>query len=109
MNYLALKTNSSTPGSSLVTMMPLFILAGSSAQFEMPTNATLSAIYWKLSALLVLSLLNYICSEHAIILYKIITSLDPVVPSSSNGCNVFKGRLGESSASPTSSNTTTET
>ena len=33
----------------------------------------------------------------------------PSVPSSSKGCSAFNGRFGESSASPTSSNTTTET
>ena len=33
----------------------------------------------------------------------------PSVPSSSSGCNAFSGRFGESSASPTSSSTTTET
>ena len=40
---------------------------------------------------------------------KILTSFDLVVPSSSKGCRVFNGRLGESSASPTSSKTTTDT
>ena len=33
----------------------------------------------------------------------------PSVPSSRSGCNAFSGKFGESSASPTSSSTTTET
>lgn len=33
----------------------------------------------------------------------------PLVPSSNSGCNAFNGKLGESSARPTSSNTTTDT
>ena len=44
-NNLALKTNSSIPGSSLFTIMPLFILAGSNAQFEIPMNATRFVTY----------------------------------------------------------------
>ena len=38
--YLAVCTNSLISGSSLGTRMPLFILAGSRAQFDKPTKAT---------------------------------------------------------------------
>ena len=41
--YLALSSSSATSGSVLVTMTPRFILAGSSAQLEIPINATLSS------------------------------------------------------------------
>jgi len=39
--YPALRTSSSSSGFPLVTITPRFILAGSRAQLEIPTNATL--------------------------------------------------------------------
>lgn len=39
-HYFALSTNSSISGTSLWTKIPLFIFAGSKAQFEIPMNAT---------------------------------------------------------------------
>ena len=40
MNYLADSSNSVSSGSPLVTITPLFILAGSSAQLDIPMKAT---------------------------------------------------------------------
>jgi hypothetical protein len=40
-NYLAVLMSSSFDGTSLVTKMPRFILAGSRDQLEIPTKATL--------------------------------------------------------------------
>lgn len=48
MAYLADETSSSSLGSLLVTITPRFILAGSSAQFDIPIKATrlvLSILY----------------------------------------------------------------
>ena len=67
-------------------MMPRFILAGSSAQLEIPMKAT----------------------RHGFSSVSM-TSSDKVTPSSNRGCNVLRGIRGESSARPTSSNTTTDT
>ena len=74
-SYLALVTNSSTLGSLLVTIIPLFILAGSRAQFEIPMNATLSATL-------------YTHIYHCYVKYlkpTVLTLFDLIVPSSSNG------------------------
>ena len=65
LSYLALLTSSSMLGSPLITMMPLFILAGSSAQLEMPMKATLSSratIYMKYAiSSSIWSITNFLC------------------------------------------------
>ena len=84
-NYLAVSSSSLSEGSLRESIIPRFILAGSSAQFDRPMKATrenLSSVSMTSSSLLSLS--------------------------SKRGCKVFRGILGESSASPTSSSTTTE-
>ena len=86
-SYPAVLTSSLRSGCPLHNIMPLFIFAGSSDQLEIPMNATRLLFSWSPSS---------------------VSSSDPSVPSSSNGWRAFRGILGESSARPTSSNTTTE-
>ena len=83
-NYLAVASSSSPSGSLRQSIIPRFILAGSSAQLDKPMKATLVKLFpdW-------------------------ITN-SSFWSSSSRGCRVFKGIFGESSANPTSSSTTTE-
>lgn len=83
-NYLAVASSSSPSGSLRQSIIPRFILAGSSAQLDKPMKATLVKLFpdW-------------------------ITN-SSFWSSSSRGCKVFKGIFGESSANPTSSSTTTE-
>lgn len=83
-HYLAVASSSSPSGSLRQSIIPRFILAGSSAQFDKPMKATLVKLFpdW-------------------------ITN-SSFWSSSSRGCRVFKGIFGESSANPTSSSTTTE-
>ena len=83
-HYLAVASSSSPSGSLRQSIIPRFILAGSSAQLDKPMKATLVKLFpdW--------------------ITYSSFWS------SSSRGCRVFKGIFGESSANPTSSSTTTE-
>lgn len=83
-HYLAVASSSSPSGSLRQSIIPRFILAGSSAQLDKPMKATLVKLFpdW-------------------------ITN-SSFWSSSSRGCRVFKGIFGESSANPTSSSTTTE-
>ena len=83
-NYLEVASSSSPSGSLRQSIIPRFILAGSSAQLDKPMKATLVKLFpdW-------------------------ITN-SSFWSSSSRGCRVFKGIFGESSANPTSSSTTTE-
>ena len=85
--YIALSISSSMVGTPRLNMIPRFILAGSSAQFERPIKPTRR------------------CSDG----FPAEESSSVAVPSSNKGCRVFKGINGESSASPISSNTTTDT
>lgn len=84
-HYLAVASSSSPSGSLRQSIIPRFILAGSSAQLDKPMKATLVKLFpdW-------------------------ITNSSFWSSSSSRGCRVFKGIFGESSANPISSSTTTE-
>ena len=68
-SYLALRTNSSVSGSVLVTIIPRFIFAGSSAQLEIPMKATRSFTGMTYSAMKngnqanILALVHKSCSE----------------------------------------------
>ena len=83
--YIALSHSSFVSGTVRDSIIPRFILAGSNAQFDSPMKATRLGLS---SASMTSSL---------------------VTPSSSRGCRDFRGMRGESSASPTSSSTTTDT
>ena len=84
-NYLAVPSSSFSEGSLRESIIPRFILAGSSAQFDRPMKATREKLF-----------------------SVSMTSSSLISLSSKRGCKVFRGIFGESSASPTSSSTTTE-
>lgn len=57
LTYIALSLRSEILGSVRVTIIPLFILAGSRAQFDIPINATLFSLEMRYRIIIIISLL----------------------------------------------------